>query len=750
MTTAGGSTDVRDQGWLNSMLHRFASASWGRRSLVIATVAACAFLAFVVVTVFWMGLTGAAYFTGYAADGPFQLYNPLRRLAAGELPGRDVPFFHGAGVLVVHLPLFLLFGGTLFASEIARWTVSALFFFGSGFFFTYSLFRRVSLAVIALAVYTALVLPMDRMVDPSNSLLGVRTTLPLVVAGALLWRGARIRSFYKFRFTIPTVVAFVSAAAAVSFGTEQGVAAVGALVVTLFARRWREHQRFLRSLARAVADAAILAVMALLVSELLTLGNAVPALRYGLSEVPADQGWVFGAPPNVAPTWSAVIADVQGGPTLNVFGAVPHYWLLWLAALALIAVAVRVRALEAAALWVAGYLSLYGVAVLVSIVGYINLIDQMAPLGRVAALLAGAGLTAIAFCRRLPSRSASSEAEDGDVLSSRSNNRATLAFALVTTVFATAVVVAAIPPRIDRLSTLPTEKAAANIEAGTLDDYEILGDSPGDPTRWKESVDHFAPYLDDADATVWSTYTSIYDSLRGDSNPSPGGEDYIIHALGADRRDAYSTAFQQDRPDYVITMNPAYFPYEEWLWSRWPGVYESLFADYEIVSTNQSHFLWKRLEGSGSRETGDDLPVIHDGATDRLDLPANASDRPKLYEISVDYEAGTTVAPLSRIPRYFLLPDQTGLTYPISLPSYETRWTFVVPVLPGQENPSLRTLTQGLIPGRHLDLASATISEMKVDPTVLALLSTNYCETSYLPATDPCQPGELLDPRLGP
>src|SRR5436190_22280711 len=59
-------------------------------------------------------------FDGAATDGPFQLYNALRRLDAGQLPGRDFPAFHGLGIPVVHYPLYRLLGANLIGSELTR------------------------------------------------------------------------------------------------------------------------------------------------------------------------------------------------------------------------------------------------------------------------------------------------------------------------------------------------------------------------------------------------------------------------------------------------------------------------------------------------------------------------------------------------------------------------------------------------------------------------------------------------------
>src|SRR5207244_4667966 len=80
----------------------------------------------------WTGnyLTGGIYeslnFDGFPADGPFQLFNPLRRIAAGQAPGVQFQFFHGLGVPYLHYPIFWLFGKSIFASELSRHLTSLL------------------------------------------------------------------------------------------------------------------------------------------------------------------------------------------------------------------------------------------------------------------------------------------------------------------------------------------------------------------------------------------------------------------------------------------------------------------------------------------------------------------------------------------------------------------------------------------------------------------------------------------------
>src|SRR5262245_35980773 len=69
---------------------------------------------------------GALHFFGPPIDGPFQLYNALRRIAAGQHGGADFQFFHGIGLPYLHYLPFRLLGGGFTGSELARQLVTAL------------------------------------------------------------------------------------------------------------------------------------------------------------------------------------------------------------------------------------------------------------------------------------------------------------------------------------------------------------------------------------------------------------------------------------------------------------------------------------------------------------------------------------------------------------------------------------------------------------------------------------------------
>ena len=75
---------------------------------------------------FVVAFEGAMHFAGTAIDGPFQLYNALRRIGAGQRPGVDFQFFHGLGIPYVHYWLYRLFGAGLRGSELARELLATL------------------------------------------------------------------------------------------------------------------------------------------------------------------------------------------------------------------------------------------------------------------------------------------------------------------------------------------------------------------------------------------------------------------------------------------------------------------------------------------------------------------------------------------------------------------------------------------------------------------------------------------------
>jgi len=91
-----------------------------------ATALWAALFATFVVAAVAVAIETALHFSGSAIDGPFQVYNALRRIDAGQRPGVDFQFFHGVGVPYLHYWLYRLLGGRFQDAEFAREVLSAL------------------------------------------------------------------------------------------------------------------------------------------------------------------------------------------------------------------------------------------------------------------------------------------------------------------------------------------------------------------------------------------------------------------------------------------------------------------------------------------------------------------------------------------------------------------------------------------------------------------------------------------------
>ena len=127
-------------------------------------------------------------FRGDPIDGAFQIFDPLRRIAAGQIPGVDFQFYHGILVPFVHYPLFALLGKTIFASELSRHFVSLGAFVASLYFLCLAYTRKLGAAATlsTLAVLLLLVSGAYGLIYPGVSLPGLRSTPPLILFAILL------------------------------------------------------------------------------------------------------------------------------------------------------------------------------------------------------------------------------------------------------------------------------------------------------------------------------------------------------------------------------------------------------------------------------------------------------------------------------------------------------------------------------------------------------------------------------------
>lgn len=622
----------------------------------------------------------------YPANGTFQLYNPLRRIMQGEAPGKDFPFFHGVGVPWIHFPIYIIFGQNIFAAEVAKHLVSPIFFLISIFLFFYATFRNLNRTIIAsaLTILLASVYVPDAIL-PGNSMVGLRSTFPILVAGALLWKTSRAISVKKFTIKANVLVAIILLGAAFICGTEQALGAIFAFGIIRIIVRTKDIG-LLRSIVPLCIELGLIVVSILAFTTIATLGHPVSALQYALVSIPADQSWYFGAPPNGHLTAEAFVYSLVS-PSVN------HIWHIVIAGFISSIIFFKHRTLRPGMMLVMLFVSIYGLVVfLVGITGYFAPGSQLIPLQKCAVLIVGFLLTLILF----------------ELIKTKKTHKVIFGLNVVVYILITWVLSIGTVSTLNNISSFSIAHTIKSVpKAIQSDDYSVLSQ------QWKSRVDTLLPNIEKG-TSVWSTYTSVYDSILEKLNPSSGGEDYIIHALGDDRRANYLSQFIRDKPKYVISMNPSFFAYEEWLWTSTWGFYNHLLTHYKVVSLNDSHVLWTYVEPRSSIETKDNTIAIENKTAK---LPPNPTNKFVVYQVTISYKAtgGTSIAALNKIPRYLIrLSDNKSMKYTISLPSEKTSWTFPVIVEPGNNGTVLSAYSDGILPSSDLSVFRYAYKEISI------------------------------------
>lgn len=634
----------------------------------------------------------ALHFGGSAIDGPFQLYNALRRIADGQRPGVDFQFFHGVGVPYVHYWLFRLFGGHFASSELARETLSAVVVplsllvvfraFGRGWT------RAACLATGALALM--FVLRMPALLFAMNSMIGLRSTLPTLVA-AVLYVAASRRTRVGGTGVVMGLSLFVS--------TEQGLAVVGAFIIISIIAVVRGPNR-----QREAIDAGItlLIALAVLYGALVLVGGfagAAGALRYNFKLVPMDQYWFFGAPPNAfAGSWAMLWRFAVGIPLaglallLGFVATIAYCIAFWRAPREAFAARERATAL----------LATYG---LLSCASLLGVFTQVYSFACWRALLI---LVFLELARRADAGDASSAEALGAPRAA-----AIGAFAAAALAFATVPLLV-----VSLLRGLPH----------VIEDHLVHGHGMRITSFWARALATDDSLMrvhsrDGRPPVLWSTYTGWAEARIGEFNPS---FDYIIHALGPDNRRAYVRTFARTRPDLVQTVAPGYTQYEPWLENTHWEFYRDLLSSYVVATRTPWSFVWERRTDSlpPARSLGGaELPP---GTTEVALPPIPDVGLPVvLLEVEVEYRASNALHWLPIVgpmPRYLVGIIGAVTHMPIPLDPYTSIQRFPLLARPG-DRPTLQFRAFSLLPGAGLSVRRVRLSVVPIDPRNRSWLS---------------------------
>jgi hypothetical protein len=628
-----------------------------------------------------VGADSVLHFRDAPMDGPFQLFNALRRLAAGQHFGGTFQFFHGPGIPYLHLLPFYLFGGSFLASEMARQMVSIVAALAvlAVFFRVWTGSWREGLPWAVAGLFAMIALGINALLFPVNSMIGLRSTMPLLVAAHWYARPPGMRT---------TIERAALIALAIMLGIEQGMATIGALVVV-------ESLHFLRcrnavGFGRALAALPIAAVLFVLILVAMTPTGVASVLRYNFVSLPGDQFWYFGAPPNrFLFHWSQLaVLLVHPVWTFGVIGMVgwtlARYWRG--------ARNPQTRVTEAEA-----FLAVYAALSTASMLGVLTPV-YFQPAVRVALIL-----VLIAVRREWPKRKHLVQHEGFRRRAPLYGTLAVVAYAMLRS-----------PLPMFSLIYAPAHLAYAHglhREPPVLDDdwqgFFQLGQSVLDTRRAELG----------REPVLWSTYASYLEWQRGQFHPS---FDYIIHALGPENRSAYATSFQALKPDVVQTIEPTYTMYEEWLETNHWDFYRPLLRDYALVAGGPWSFFWFRRNASFDErpQLVAETPVPTGQLGIALDGRAVPKDSIGLFEVTLHYHVVNPwrrVPVIGSLPRYLVTIGGAANHAPISLSPLVT--TRVFPVLTVGPN-EIRLLgeVRSLVGGASLVFDSIRVERLAIAP----------------------------------
>lgn len=627
------------------------------------------------------GWAAAYYFEGYPTNGPFQVLNPLARMLRSELPGRDFPLFHGLLLQWTMLPSFLLLGKNLFASEWTRQVLPPVLAGLSLGFAAYALTankaRSVLFALSLVALGTVMqtserasLLMISHLVTAGNSLISYRSAFPLLLMA--LW-GIRYRKKALTNKSFLVLGSLLGFAPVWSY--EQGVYAFSGLFVMglyYLSLAPRQHWKaFVGTLGAAVA-------VAIVSFSIITAGHGLEALSYAFGTIPKDQGWYFGAAPNRY----LVSPELLASPVV-----LPFFALASLSAL-LGACAIyfhRIGRITTPQVLVALFISWQGIICLTSLTGMVTP-SYAIPSVRAVLLLGFALVYWISHYLMAPIRNDLGRLFKGGLWLS----------AIGFTGLASVQGINA-PTQRGKLPQFATGKLEPALGVVLSDKY------------YKDIGAELSLYRA-APGKVFSAYVGPTDHVLGQSNPS--GVDYIIHALGDERRAAYVGALAASRPEYVTTMRRSFFAYEQWLQNTsWP-FYRELLMNYEPRLQTAYRVVWGRAAHEAVATSN---CVRKDNAQVWMNAVGTPEDKARLFELKIHYNVSN---PWVRIPLLGTLARlevnfSNRNMYAASLPLHKTEWSLPI-VLRANQTLNLIFTQATLIPRFMADVESMELCEIAV------------------------------------
>ncbi len=511
-------------------------------------------------------------------DGALQTWFALDHFGRGEQLGTAFQSYLGITMVLALLPVFVAGGKTLFASTLAAYTLVLAGAFACSYACAW-LIRPVpprarwqaALVLLFLFYFAGPLagqtsgIAWPATLDPGVSLRPLRGALPFVVMPFFVVLVRRV--LLEGRALAGGLPLGMVAGAGLLWSNDAGIPLVLALTGALVLALWERPLLLAKTLAgytlgvMASAGAILLAV---------THGAPGPWLQYNFRDVAADQFWFF------AP-WDRTTRILSPADLPQILAHADPLAALGLVVLAFALGFAAVQRLRGRSAPVRGSAFLFvgmgvlGTALLPQIGGHVGaeyngitfVLAACAPL-----IVAPAGVW-----RRV--RGVLRLASPGQV-------------AVLTGVAALAMV----GTEAARLATSP-ERVERTVYDPALG-FHVTPEYAADLAAMRRLAEAWDRAGIPADRRLLSVYTSPLDIAAGVRSPADVGS--LIHALGPEKRAAFTALVAQQKVAAVTTIAPDYSGWEGWLTrASWP-FFRALRENYAPIARNDQQVLWVRSE----------------------------------------------------------------------------------------------------------------------------------------------------------
>lgn len=666
--------------WLTKKMKRFGFGEY------IVIFIGLILLVGVILKIIAIAYSNGIYFIGYPMDGTFCIFYPLKRLMTGQIPGHDFNYFQGLGVMYLHYPIFLLFGKNLFAAEFSRYLVSPSLFLIGNLFVLYAFTKKLSWSVLFTAISAILPLQLIYQIFlPVNSMLGVRAFMPMVVGTYVVCTG-NIGS-RKVWVIVPLLIAL-----SVFCGVDQGFPLLLSWIAILliFGRNyWNTLFRRIKVIFLSV----ILFFGELVGLHVLASGKYFwEPIKYTLFEIPVEQFWATGSPPSkYFRNIGEILSDVQ--LMIPVLVGLVMLFFVWI----MIKKSVRKNNHVIGIV----FLLLYGLFIYAEQLAYVDN-GHTLPLVRIEILLVFIG---IIYLLQKGERLFGEK-----VIKKIPRNFIRILGVLIVGV----LVFLEIPQYGNSLELLGRKYTGKQYLGSYL------------PSSWQDHTETVLRLMDGKKGQIWSTYSTIPEAILGQFNPS---SDVILWKLGPTGRAQYVEKFKESKPEMVTTVRRSFSVFEEWFQiGRW-DFYEEIIRNYRAKTSTNWAVIWEKLpDARWEKNLAWDGKVTIDD-NNRIMLPKIDSSSPvQVITVKVRYKIENPWIYFPYIkffPRYFIVPEGSLYSLPVSLPPYKNEFEFPLVITQGS-TPILKKDIGSLLPGVNFKIESLEYRLEKISKENIEYLTELY------------------------